>query len=157
MPASPYSPAEVRDDFVPKEDFYDPAFAAAEAEHLWPKVWQIACRLEEIPRAGDYYTYEILTDSIIVVRTGAGDSDVKAYHNVCPHRGTQLTQGCGHTRQFVCPFHGWRFGLDGRNVKVVDRHDWGDSLKDEDRPCRRAGGRLGRMGLDQHGPGLPAA
>jgi phenylpropionate dioxygenase-like ring-hydroxylating dioxygenase large terminal subunit len=32
----------------------------------------------------------------------------------------------------VCPFHGWRFGLDGRNVEVVDRHDWGDSLKDED-------------------------
>ncbi|WP_174274961.1 aromatic ring-hydroxylating oxygenase subunit alpha [Sphingomonas bacterium] len=132
MAVSPFSPDDVRDDFVPKGDYYDPAFAAAEAENLWPKVWQIACRLEEIPKPGDYYTYEILTDSIIVVRTGAGDDDVKALHNACPHRGTLLTTGCGHAKQFVCPFHGWRFGLDGRNAKVVDRHDWGSCLKDED-------------------------
>jgi phenylpropionate dioxygenase-like ring-hydroxylating dioxygenase large terminal subunit len=132
MPASPFSPDDVREDFVPAIDFYDPAFAAAEAEHLWPKVWQIACRLEEIPKPGDYYTYEILTDSIIVVRTGQGANDVKAFHNSCPHRGTQLTQGCGHAKQFVCPFHGWRFNTDGKNVEVVDRHDWGACLQEGD-------------------------
>lgn len=132
MPASPYSPDAVRDDYVPKEDFYDPGFAAAEAEHLWPKVWQIACRLEEIAKAGDYCTYEILTDSIIVVRTGPGQGDVRAFHNSCPHRGTTLTTGCGHAKQFVCPFHGWRFSTEGRNVEIVDRHDWGDVLRDGD-------------------------
>jgi len=120
----------VRDDFVPKADFIDPAFARQEADHLWPKVWQLACRLEEIPDVGDFVTYEILTDSIIVVR--AGPDEVRAFHNVCPHRGNQLTQGCGHARQFVCSFHGWRFALDGQNTKVVDRGDWGDCLKDED-------------------------
>lgn len=127
---SPYSPDVVRDDYIPKEAYFDPAFARAEAEHLWPKVWQIACRLEEIPNIGDYVTYDILRDSIIVVRTSA--DEVRAYHNACPHRGNQLTEGCGNTRQFVCSFHGWRFGLDGRNIHVVDRSDWGNRLSPDD-------------------------
>ncbi len=125
-----YPPDEVRDDFVPKEPYYSRDFAEYEAESLWPFVWQIACRLEEIPNIGDYVTYQIVDDSIIVIR--AAENEIKAYHNVCPHRGRPLTEGCGNTRQFVCPFHGWRYGLDGRNVKVIDRADWGDSLKPED-------------------------
>jgi phenylpropionate dioxygenase-like ring-hydroxylating dioxygenase large terminal subunit len=64
-----FPPEEVRDDFVPKEDYLDPDFARAEAERLWPKVWQLACRLEELPSVGSYVTYDILKDSIIVVRT----------------------------------------------------------------------------------------
>ncbi len=127
-----YSPDAVRDDFVPKEDFFDAGFARQEADHLWPKVWQIACRLEEIPKIGDYVVYDILKDSIIVVRSAAGDTGVKAFHNSCPHRGTLLAEGCGHTKQFVCPFHGWQFALNGRNIKLVDRSDWGDCLKDGD-------------------------
>lgn len=124
-------PADViRDDYVPREDYLDPEFARHEAENLWPKVWQIVCRLEEIPNVGDYVTYDILTDSIIVVRSG--ENEIKAFHNVCPHRGNQLTEGCGNARQFVCSFHGWRFRLDGRCLKVIDRDDWGPCLSDED-------------------------
>lgn len=130
MTTSKYPPDAICDDFIPKEDYLDPGFARAEAENLWPKVWQIACRLEEIPEVGDYVTYDILRDSIIVVR--AADEVVRAYHNVCPHRGNRLTEGCGRARQFVCSFHGWRYGLDGRNVEVVDRSDWGDCLSDND-------------------------
>ena len=121
-----FPPEEVRDDFVPKEDYLDPDFARAEAERLWPKVWQLACRLEELPSVGSYVTYDILKDSIIVVRTS--EDGVKAFHNVCPHRGNQLTQGCGRTRQFVCSFHGWRYDLNGRAVQIVDEQDWGDCL-----------------------------
>jgi phenylpropionate dioxygenase-like ring-hydroxylating dioxygenase large terminal subunit len=70
-------------------------------------------------------------DSIIVVRSAI--DTVKAYHNVCPHRGRALTEGCGHVaNQFVCRFHGWRFDLQGRNIEVVDRADWGGRLADED-------------------------
>jgi phenylpropionate dioxygenase-like ring-hydroxylating dioxygenase large terminal subunit len=130
MASRSFPPEDVRDDYVPKEDFFDPEFARLEAERLWPKVWQIACRLEEIPKVGDYLTYDILTDSIIVVRTG--ENEVRAFHNACPHRGNQITEGCGHAKQFVCSFHGWRFGLDGRCISVTDRKDWGDCLKDED-------------------------
>ena len=95
-------------------------------ERLWPYVWQIACREEEIPKVGDFVTYDILDESVIVVRSKA--DQIRAYFNVCPHRGNRITEGCSHAKQFVCAYHGWRFGLDGRNVKVVDRDDWGDRL-----------------------------
>jgi phenylpropionate dioxygenase-like ring-hydroxylating dioxygenase large terminal subunit len=125
-----YSADEVRDDFIPPADNLDPDFARVEAEKLWPKVWQMVCRLEEIPKVGDYYTYDILTDSIIVIRTG--QDEIRAFHNSCPHRGNQLTQGRGNARQFVCSFHGWRFGSDGRCIKMVDEKDWEGCLsKDE--------------------------
>jgi phenylpropionate dioxygenase-like ring-hydroxylating dioxygenase large terminal subunit len=125
-----YGADEVRDDWVPKADALDRAFHELEKERLWPHAWQIACRLDEIPQAGDYVVYEIIDESILVVRQG--DGSVRAFHNVCPHRGTLLAEGRGNARQFVCPFHGWRFGNDGRTVKVIDRADWGDCLKPGD-------------------------
>src|ERR1700758_3240984 len=125
-----YPSSSVRNDYVPAEDF-SPEFMRAEEKYLWPSVWQLACRLEEIPQVGDYVTYDIVDDSIIVVRSGP--EAVKAFHNVCPHRGRALTEGCGHVaNQFVCRFHGWRFDLQGENIEVVDRKDWGGCLADED-------------------------
>ena len=55
-------------DRVRKERYFDPDFYEMEVELLWPRVWQMACRLEEIPSVGDYVTYDILDESIIVVR-----------------------------------------------------------------------------------------
>jgi phenylpropionate dioxygenase-like ring-hydroxylating dioxygenase large terminal subunit len=128
--ATRYPPHAVRDDFIPKEGYYSQDFADLEAERLWPHVWQIACRLEEIPKVGHYVTYDIVDDSIVVVRTA--EDRVQAYHNVCPHRGRRLTEGTGHLKEFVCRFHGWRYDLDGRNTEVVDRSDWGSCLKADD-------------------------
>lgn len=132
MGGQPFSPDEVRDDFIPREAYYSRDFAAAEAEHLWPRTWQMACRLEEIPNVGDYLVYEILTDSIVVLRTGEGADDLRAFHNVCPHRGNQLVTGRGNARQFVCSFHGWRFALDGRCVAMIDGDDWKGCFARED-------------------------
>lgn len=122
--------ADIQNDFIPKEAYFSKEFAKLEEERLWRSVWQLACRLEEIPNIGDYVTYDIIDDSIIVVRADA--DTIKAYHNVCPHRGRRLTDGCGHSTQIACRFHGWRFGLDGQNTRVVDREDWAGALKDED-------------------------
>ena len=96
-----YPVEEVRDDLIPLADYLDPEFAALEAKALWPKVWQQACRLEEIEQVGSFVVYEILSDSILVVRTGEGESDVTAMHNVCPHRGTLLAEegDDGHCRE----------------------------------------------------------
>ena len=55
-------------DRIPKQRYYDPEFYALETELFWPRVWQMACRLEEIPKPGDFVEYEILDQSIIVVR-----------------------------------------------------------------------------------------
>jgi nitrite reductase/ring-hydroxylating ferredoxin subunit len=103
---------------VPRERYYDREFFELEKQHLWPRVWQMACRLEEIPEPGDFVEYEICDQSILVVRQP--DRTVKAFHNVCPHRATQLCKGAGRVGggQIVCPFHGWRWNLDGTNSFV---------------------------------------
>lgn len=100
---------------VPAQRYYAPDFFQAEREGLWPRVWQMACRLEEIPEIGDYVEYRIVDQSVLVVRHGSGPTDIKAFHNVCPHRATQLALGSGSFRggQIVCPFHGWRWNVDG--------------------------------------------
>ena len=113
----------------PVEAFVSPEYARAEADRLWSKVWQVAGRVEEIPKPGDYITYEVGEDSILIVRTAA--SAIKAYHNVCPHRGRRLidtppgeNRACGNRKAFVCGFHGWTYNLDGKNTYVLDKEDW---------------------------------
>jgi phenylpropionate dioxygenase-like ring-hydroxylating dioxygenase large terminal subunit len=111
-------------------------YARAEADKLWAKVWQHAGRVEEIPNVGDFITYDILDDSILIVRT-APDT-IKAYHNVCSHRGRQLVSAadgahsaCGRKKQFVCGFHGWAYDLDGKCAFKLDESDWKGALTDE--------------------------
>lgn len=104
-------------DRVPKERYFDDGFHRLESERLWPRVWQMACRLEEIPQPYDFVEYEILDQSVLVVRTD--DMGVRAFQNACRHRGVRLAQGRGTCEHgFVCPFHGWSYGPDGRNTFV---------------------------------------
>lgn len=111
-----------RIDFVSKDAYLSRDFLARENEHLWPKVWQMACRLEEIPNVGDYVTYDVIGESIIVVRTG--EDQIRAYYNACQHRGRRLTNGCGRANKFHCAFHGWQWNLDGSIARVLDRQDY---------------------------------
>lgn len=104
-------------DRIPKERYFDPDFYQMETELLWPRVWQMACRLEEIAEPGDFVEYEILDQSIVVVRVD--DMTVRAYQNACRHRGVKIVEGRGKlTSGFTCPFHGWCYGLDGTNTFV---------------------------------------
>ena len=72
-------------------------YARAEAEQLWPKVWQHAAREEEIPEVGDFVTYDIMDDTVLIVRSAPGE--ISAFFNVCAHRGKRLAQGCGSRRR----------------------------------------------------------
>lgn len=121
---------QVRDDFVPKEPYVDPRYVALEKERLWPKVWQVVCRLEELPNPGDYVTYEVADESIVVVRVD--DQTLRAYYNVCQHRGRRLTEGCGNAKHFYCRFHGWRWNLDGSSREVVCPEDYAGCLQDSE-------------------------
>src|ERR1700734_4235906 len=78
-------------DRIPKQRYYDPDFYALEAERFWPRVWQMACRLEEIPKAGDFVEYEILDQSIIVVRLPARRGGGPPH--TPPHPGGKPGQG----------------------------------------------------------------
>jgi phenylpropionate dioxygenase-like ring-hydroxylating dioxygenase large terminal subunit len=104
-------------DRVRKERYYDAAFFELEAEQLWPRVWQMACRLEEVPEPHDFVEYEFLDQSVVVVR--AADMGVRAFQNACRHRGVRVADGRGTCEKgFVCPFHGWCYGPDGSNTYV---------------------------------------
>ncbi|MEZ4281303.1 MAG: aromatic ring-hydroxylating dioxygenase subunit alpha [Myxococcota bacterium] len=103
-----------RPERIPAARYFDPEFFALERDRLWPRVWQMACRLEEIPEVGDFVEYEILGQSVLVVRTAP--DRIRAYHNACRHRGMRLATGRGNAANgLVCPFHGWCWNLDGSN------------------------------------------
>ncbi len=119
-------------DRVPKERYFDPDFYQMEVDLLWPRVWQMACRLEEIPQARDFVEYEILDQSIIVVRTE--ELEVRAFQNACRHRGVKVVEGRGTLKSgFTCPFHGWCYGLDGKNTFVSKPKSFSEhNLRPED-------------------------
>lgn len=113
----------VRPDYIPKSDYTDPRIAVLERERLWPRVWQIACREEEIPNVGDYVNYEICDDSIIVMRSAPGV--IRAFHNVCPHRGRRLCDNAKGSVPFLfCNYHAWRYDLEGKLIDRPEPEDW---------------------------------
>ena len=114
---------------IPAERYYDPAFFALEKQKFWPHVWQMACRLEEIPRIGDYTVYTILDRSVILIRTKDG---VKAFKNACRHRGLRLAHAPGNCAKegFTCPFHGWQWNAEGENTFVFARHFFDEKVLD---------------------------
>jgi phenylpropionate dioxygenase-like ring-hydroxylating dioxygenase large terminal subunit len=112
-------------DRVRKERYFDPDFYRLEVDQLWPRVWQMACRLEEIPTPHDFVEYEILDQSIVVLRTP--DMGVRAFQNACRHRGVRVVEGRGTCESgFVCPFHGWCYGVDGTNTFVPRARTFAD-------------------------------
>jgi nitrite reductase/ring-hydroxylating ferredoxin subunit len=116
---------------VPGERYTSQEFFDLEMERLWSRVWQIACREEELPNPGDFVEYTIGDKSILVVRSDA--NTINAFFNACPHRGTRLASGVGSfaTSQIRCPYHAWRWDFDGEIVEVVDRHDYPVTMTDD--------------------------
>ncbi|MDZ4826686.1 MAG: aromatic ring-hydroxylating dioxygenase subunit alpha [Actinomycetota bacterium] len=107
---------------VDRARYYSYEWHRLEVERLWRRVWQMACREEEIPEAGDHVVYDIVDDSLIVVR--APDGAIRAYHNSCLHRGTRLRIEDGKVGGFRCPFHGWTWDLDGKLIHVPGGWDF---------------------------------
>jgi phenylpropionate dioxygenase-like ring-hydroxylating dioxygenase large terminal subunit len=101
---------------VPIARYVDPAFHALEVERVWKKVWQMACREEELAEPGDSVVYEIADASLVVVRTRSGE--IRAYHNTCLHRGRRLRDEDGRTAELRCPFHGWTWSIDGELLSM---------------------------------------
>lgn len=115
---------------IDKSDYLSSEAAAAEKARLWPRIWQLACREEELPGPGSFVTYDILDESVIIIRSS--DDTIRAFNNACLHRGRRLTEGCGRTSRLVCRFHGWKWNLDGTLKEIIDRHNWQGALCDAD-------------------------
>ena len=98
---------------LPREFFSDEEIYRADLAKVWRQGWLFAGHSCEIPKAGDFFTFEVDADSIIIVR--AEDGALHALHNVCRHRGSLVCpEAQGHATRLVCPYHQWTYGLDGR-------------------------------------------
>jgi phenylpropionate dioxygenase-like ring-hydroxylating dioxygenase large terminal subunit len=149
-------------ELIPAGRYYDQAFYDREVENLWPHVWQMACRLEQIPNVGDWIEYSNVGQSVIVVRTKDG---VKAHQNHCRHRGVPIAGGKGNDHGncaksgFICPFHGWRWNMEGESTFVYGKHMFNQDLLDKDelalRPVRvETWGGCAFINHDLHAPSL---
>lgn len=117
---SPIQPGVTR---VPAEQYYSKAIHDREVEKIWKRVWQMACREEDIPEVGDYIVYDIAHLSFLVVRSAP--DRIQAFHNACLHRGRQLREFDGRgAQEFRCPFHGWCWEIDGSLKEVVCQWDF---------------------------------
>ena len=96
---------------VPASRYYSADYFQKEVDHVWSKIWQMACREEEIPNPGDYHIYEIVGKSFIITRTASGE--IKAFYNTCLHRGRKLVTLNGCKEEFRCPYHGIAWNNDG--------------------------------------------
>jgi phenylpropionate dioxygenase-like ring-hydroxylating dioxygenase large terminal subunit len=95
-------------------------FMQREWDAIWARTWTCAGLLRDLERPGDFIRYDLGHESIVVVR--GRDLILRAFYNVCRHRGRQLVAGdCGRSASFVCSFHGWIYDVDGRNRRVTDR------------------------------------
>src|SRR6266513_3333576 len=115
------------------EDSISPEHYELERDASFTRTWLHVGRVEQLPRAGSYFTREIVAarTSIIVVR--GTDGEVRAFHNMCRHRGNKLVwqdypneELRGTTRQFTCKYHGWRYGLDGACTFVQQEDEFFD-------------------------------
>lgn len=99
------------------------AFFDLEWDRMWTKVWLLLGRESEIPAPGDWQREDIGPESFVMVRQR--DGSIKAFHNVCPHRGNLLvSEKKGHVARFVCRYHAWSFSTDGALVSAPDRDDF---------------------------------
>ena len=112
------------DDYgLPAWAYTDPDMLAAEARRIFRPSWQIICHLNDIPSPGDWQQLSILGENIVAVR--GEDGGVRAFANVCRHRGARILDGAsGCAKKLVCPYHAWTFELDGRLAGVPNRRDY---------------------------------
>lgn len=134
-----YSEIDVPVARVSRDEYRSPAFAALEEERMWPRVWQFACREEQIPEIGDCVVYESPGASLIIMRSA--EDEICAYYNSCLHRGMKLCAGDTSVTKLSCPFHGFTWNLDGTLAHVPSRWDF-PGLKDADMNLPQA--RVGR-------------
>lgn len=114
-------------DVVDPSRYYSREFMREEWQHLWPRVWLLAGVASDIPEEGDYTSFEIGAEEILMVRQA--DGSIRAFFNVCPHRGNKVCLNeRGSVGQFTCAFHGWRFGIDGKLAQITDEHTFHPKL-----------------------------
>ncbi|MCB2060794.1 MAG: aromatic ring-hydroxylating dioxygenase subunit alpha [Novosphingobium sp.] len=106
---------------IPARYYYDPEWFELERKAIWMRSWLNIGHVCELPEPGSFVRREIefAHASLLIVR--GKDGEIRALHNACTHRGTQLTsEPCGKQSKFSCPYHMWTFGTDGELISAPD-------------------------------------
>ena len=119
---------------LPADAYTDPAWFAREMERIFAAMWIAAGRTEELSSSGRFLRRDVAGASVLIVR--AADGVIRAFHNVCRHRGTRLcTEAHGLVSSIQCPYHAWTYGLDGR-LLAAPQMDEVDGFDKADYPLR---------------------
>lgn len=117
MSELPYPALPIPNDWdrkgLPGWTYHSPALFDLERERLFLTHWQVVGHVGDIPAPGDWLTFDLLGERAVVMR--GLDGEVRAFHNLCRHRGARVVDGsAGNCKgAIVCPFHGWVYNLDG--------------------------------------------
>ncbi len=110
--------------------YFDPEFFEAEKKAFLRAAPQVVCHESEIAAPGEWRSLDYLGESVIVIR--GDDGVVRAFSNVCRHRGSRLVDGAGGcTKVLTCPYHAWSYARDGRLIGVPHRNEY-PGLRTED-------------------------
>jgi len=121
-----------RAETIPSSWYVDPAFHAFDRERIFAGSWQYVGHEAQLPNPGDYLSAEVAGNPLVVVR--GGDGVVRAFYNVCRHRGGPLVMDAGGcTKVLQCKYHGWTYRLDGslrgvprfNRTELFDKADYG--------------------------------
>lgn len=117
------------------QPFYtDPCIFERDVERVFQRSWVFAGHISRVSNAGDYFLFQIGTESIIVIRGQGGQ--VHALHNVCRHRGSRVCLAAqGNRRTLVCPYHAWTYATDGRLLSAPAMPEGFDAGQFGLRPC----------------------
>ena len=96
---------------LPYSWYSDPELLRREQEKIFRSAWQYAGHLGELPEPGTFFTTRAGRTPVVVTR--ARDNEIRAFLNVCRHRGFPVAQGAGKRETIQCPYHAWTYGLDG--------------------------------------------
>jgi len=118
---------------LPAWTYFNEELFELEAEELFRSHWQLVCHVNDLPDQGSFITFDLLGERALIIRDG--ESKIRAFHNVCRHRGSRVVEKhegkCSNV--IICPFHGWSFNLDGTlrgaakssTLPYLDPHKWG--------------------------------
>jgi phenylpropionate dioxygenase-like ring-hydroxylating dioxygenase large terminal subunit len=108
---------------LPAQAYTDPSWFDAEMDRLFARMWIAACRAGQLDRPGAFVRRDVAGASVLIVR--GADGRVRAHHNVCRHRGTELCTAASGVFQgtIQCPYHAWTYGLDGRLLAAPQMDD----------------------------------
>ena len=96
---------------LPRNYYLDEDIFQREIEEIFYKTWQFIGTVYELPEPGSFFSATLVDQPVFAIR--GKDGNIRAFHNVCPHRGHEIVTGTGQKTTLTCPYHAWSYDLSG--------------------------------------------